>query len=64
MKKGILEVFWSLFLITLHAFRLLNVGRILTGRELSMLLKKLFFTERNFFTEKNIHENVKNIYLI
>ena len=25
---------------------------------------KIFFIEKNFFTEKNINENVKNIYLI
>ena len=28
------------------------------------ILKIFVFTEKNFFTEKNINENVKNIYLI
>ena len=27
------------------------------------ILKIFVFTEKNFFTEKNINENVKNIYL-
>ena len=28
------------------------------------LIMRKTFTEQNFFTEKNINENVKNIYLI
>ena len=61
----ILEKEWLRYMKLVFHFSFLNRktnGRF--GTRMLFICCKTFFVEKNFFTEKNVNENVKNIYLI